>query len=542
MTALRAALYARLSREKANSRSIADQLRECRGLAERLGADVVETYADEALTGSTTVGRGDYARLLADAQAGRFDLVIAEALDRLTRSGGDTWDLFDELEDLGIKIVTLAEPVVDELVVGIKGTLNQLDLVNIRRRVKRGLTGVVEDGRHAAAPPYGYQRKRVYRPDGEPIRGLLEIDEAEAAVIRRACAEFVAGSTGRAIAARFNAEGIASPGGGMWHSNAFMGDARRLQGLFRNPIYAGEIVWNRATHRKARKTGKVRTRANPAADYVRKPAPALRIIAAETWAAVQARLAEVRAEVDAKGNASAANAPKRLFSGLLRCGACGGPLTTAGPGRRYRCRNRTDKGAAACSNARTAIADDLERQVLDQLRAELLHPDVVEAVVRRFHEVQAEKGQGARQRRGLLERELGEVRRKAERLVSQVAAGELAGRTVARMIAELETREGHVAGELEQLDRTADVVTLHPRLLARYRQLVDELQARLATGLEGVASAERDAARAALRKVVRQVRFLPGEKRGTWSVAVDGDLTALLEQAAAPAPRRATGA
>jgi site-specific DNA recombinase len=46
------------------------------------------------------------------------------------------------------EIHRISEGVVDELHVGLKGTMNAPFLQEIRRKTRRGLEGVVRDGRH----------------------------------------------------------------------------------------------------------------------------------------------------------------------------------------------------------------------------------------------------------------------------------------------------------------------------------------------------------------------------------------------------------
>jgi site-specific DNA recombinase len=78
------ALYARYSDELQSPTSIDDQLRICRERAKREGWQVVAEYTDKAITGSI-MGRSGLQQLLADARQSKFDVVVAEALDRLSR-------------------------------------------------------------------------------------------------------------------------------------------------------------------------------------------------------------------------------------------------------------------------------------------------------------------------------------------------------------------------------------------------------------------------------------------------------------------------
>ena len=60
------------------------------------GWEVVEVYADHAISGASMLRPG-YQRLLEDVRAGRFDVVLAEGLDRLSRDQEDTAALYKQL-------------------------------------------------------------------------------------------------------------------------------------------------------------------------------------------------------------------------------------------------------------------------------------------------------------------------------------------------------------------------------------------------------------------------------------------------------------
>ena len=71
---MRAVIYARYSTDAQRHASIEDQVRLCREFAASRSWEVVEVYADHALSGASTLRPG-YQRLLEDLRAGRFDVV-----------------------------------------------------------------------------------------------------------------------------------------------------------------------------------------------------------------------------------------------------------------------------------------------------------------------------------------------------------------------------------------------------------------------------------------------------------------------------------
>ena len=99
----RVALYARYSSDNQRDASIDDQLRQCRERAAREGWTVVETYSDRAISGASLI-RSGIQSLLADAQAGRFDIVLSEALDRISRDQEDVAGVFKRLRFAGVTI------------------------------------------------------------------------------------------------------------------------------------------------------------------------------------------------------------------------------------------------------------------------------------------------------------------------------------------------------------------------------------------------------------------------------------------------------
>lgn len=144
----RVAIYSRYSSELQREASIEDQVRLCRERVSREGWEVVATYDDRAASGSSTM-RGGYQRLLADARAGLFDMVMAEALDRLSRDQEDIAALYKPLRFANIVMFTLAEGEITELHVGLKGTMNAAFLKDLAAKTHRGQRGRIEAGRFA---------------------------------------------------------------------------------------------------------------------------------------------------------------------------------------------------------------------------------------------------------------------------------------------------------------------------------------------------------------------------------------------------------
>ncbi len=97
---MRAATYSRYSSDLQSEASIADQVEVCRRLIESKDWTLVATYEDRALSGGSPFRPG-YQKMLADAEAGVFDVIVVEALDRLGRTGTRSWPYAGRRDDQG---------------------------------------------------------------------------------------------------------------------------------------------------------------------------------------------------------------------------------------------------------------------------------------------------------------------------------------------------------------------------------------------------------------------------------------------------------
>src|SRR6202047_2058403 len=166
---MRAVIYARYSSDLQRDASIEDQVRLCKARIHAEKWTEVGIYTDHAMSGSIRMRPG-YQKLLEDARAGAFDVVVAEALDRLSRDKEDIAALFKHLSFAGVTMVTLAEGEISELHVGLKGTMNALFLKDLAAKTHRGLRGRVEKGRVGGGLCYGYDVVKRTDSEGEAGR------------------------------------------------------------------------------------------------------------------------------------------------------------------------------------------------------------------------------------------------------------------------------------------------------------------------------------------------------------------------------------
>ena len=151
---IRAAIYARYSSDNQSPASIDDQVRICRAEIDRHGGEAVGVYSDHAISGAS-LNRPGIRKLLQDAATGKFDIILAESLDRLSRDQEDIAHVYERMRFTGVRIVTLSEGEVNELHIGLKGTMGALALKDLADKTRRGLRGRIEAGKSGGGNSYG---------------------------------------------------------------------------------------------------------------------------------------------------------------------------------------------------------------------------------------------------------------------------------------------------------------------------------------------------------------------------------------------------
>lgn len=153
---LRVALYARIS-TTGQGQDIGLQLDELRQVARLRGWHVVGEYTDEGVSGAKTTRPG-LDRLLAEAQAGRLDVVAVWKLDRLGRSLQHLLAVLAQFQTHGVQFVSLRDAGLDtttpagRLFTSIIGAFAEFERDLIRERVVAGVRRAQAAGKHCGRP------------------------------------------------------------------------------------------------------------------------------------------------------------------------------------------------------------------------------------------------------------------------------------------------------------------------------------------------------------------------------------------------------
>ena len=152
----RAAIYSRYSTDLQSERSVEDQVALCETYAAREGLTVVARFDDRARSGGSIIGRDGLMRLMDDARDHKFDVLVIEALDRLSRDMEDLAGLHKRLTFLGIEIRAVHEGQINTMLVGLRGIIGQLYREDNAHKIRRGMAGLVRDGLSGGGLTYGY--------------------------------------------------------------------------------------------------------------------------------------------------------------------------------------------------------------------------------------------------------------------------------------------------------------------------------------------------------------------------------------------------
>ena len=510
----RAALYARYSSDLQSETSIDDQVRLCREHIERDGGTVVGVYTDYAISGGSMRNRPGVRSLLADAKMGTFDTVVAEALDRISRDQEDIAAIYKRLNHAEIKIITLSEGEINELHIGLKGTMNALFLKDLAIKTRRGQRGRVEAGKIPGGNSFGYTIVRRFLDDGSVSTGEREIDPDQAAVIKRIFQEYADGMAPRRIAGRLNAEGIPSPRGGQWNASTINGSRQRRNGILNNELYRGRITYNRQRFIKDPETGKRIARLNPEHEWITKEVPHLRVIDDKTWQTAQAIKARYSSY---KGNKR--QTKKRLLTGLVKCGSCGGSMTIINR-ERYYCSAKRERGT--CDSTVGIKATELEERVLNGLRDILLgNEDMIEAFVVEFKAEVARLRKQRSTRERQVQKDLNKVNTAIKRCLTFITEGDGDPGLVRDELRTLEARKRDLERTLVA-NHEERAVELHPNMADLYRKKVTELRSLLTD------ETMRSQAMDVIRSMIERIEVHAGEERGKPDVILVGALAQIL--------------
>lgn len=439
---LRVLLYARASSQHQADKglSVPAQLRELRSYCAKFGHRVVKEFVDDGYSG-TTDRRPGFQNMIAYAEEnhGRVDAVLVWSFSRFARNRVDAAVYKSRLRKLGIRVVSVTEPVLDgpegDLLEGIIEAMDSHRSKIQARDVIRGMREVALQGFYPLGmPPIGYRRDPV--KVGKATRYRLVPDEETAPIVRRIFQLYaLEGKGAKEVAQELNSLGITRPKGHKWNRNIILR-------IVSNPIYIGTLVvkfdsdnamWLPPEQREIVIEGFCEP-----------------LIEQEIFERAQ-RQREERARQHPVHLAS-----NYLLSGLVYCPFCGakriGVPAKSGQYHYYACATYWNMGSSACKGGLVNQAL-LDKVVLEKVTQVLLHEENVKKLVAETNRALSEERQELEEERRILSRRLREVRARLDRLLDVIETGEEPPQALWERARERQAEVAELEERLEILDR-----------------------------------------------------------------------------------------
>lgn len=264
-------------------------------------------YADYAVTGTQTAHREKFKQMLAEAEAGRIDIILTKSISRFARNTVDLLQTVRHLKDIGVEVRFEEQNISTfsgdgELMLTILGSFAQAESFSISENVSWGLKKRFLNGtlRAKAKHLLGY----LY--DEKLMQYVIIPDEAE--IIREMFAKYVDGVTLRNIADWMNTTGLTGLAGAAFSEGT-------VRQLLHNEVYAGDICYQKAYVTDPISKKKV-TNKGELPKYYQEDAHEA-IIDRDTWALV----------LKEHERRNAMMPPLNCFTGKIKCGKCGHAYT-----------------------------------------------------------------------------------------------------------------------------------------------------------------------------------------------------------------------
>jgi len=396
-------------------------------------------YDDGGYSGAT-LDRPALQRLLADIEAGKVDCVVVYKLDRLTRSLLDFAKLVEVFDRHNVSFVSVTQHFdtstsMGRLMVNILLSFAQFEREIIGERIRDKVAATRRKGKYTGGPPVlGY--------DVDRERKRLVVNAEQAALVLRIFSDFVETGSTTTLAQQLNEQGHTTKS---WttkegrHRAGTPWNKVLVYRVLNNPLYIGEV-----THKGERYPGE------------HEP-----IITQKMWDQVHSILAQ---NSHTRAVRTRTKTPA-LLRGIIRCAHCDcsmGPSSTKRRGKVYRyyvCIHGSKHGAGSCPVG-TVPAGEIERAVIEQLRAVFETPEVVAATVRAAREQREARLQEVTHQHAEAKAALAALKEEAQRLMSGALGNSalLAGR-LTELTAQVEPQERVLTETSGEIDALSSRVT-----------------------------------------------------------------------------------
>jgi excisionase family DNA binding protein len=345
--ARRACVYIRQSTPEQVKYNLESKRRQY-GLADHaraLGWQDVEVVDDDLGVSGEGIPRSGFERLLRAVCEGQVGAVFSIEASRLARNGREWHTLLEYCSIVGTLLIdaeTIYDPRLtnDQLLLGIKGTLSEMEVATFRERAQSALTQMAQRGALVRRVAIGYVKRADGRMEKDPdarVRGAIDLILRKFAELRSA----------RQVYFWLNQQQIRLPSArGPEDAQEIIWQPARyhaVHSVLKNPIYAGAYAYGRSRTVRRLEEGQKRV-----VRQLRRRREEWSVLILNhhegyiDWDVYESNQKVIADNENARSGAvrGAIRNGEALLAGLLRCGHCGAKLLTQYPRRqviRYQC-------------------------------------------------------------------------------------------------------------------------------------------------------------------------------------------------------------
>lgn len=422
---------------------------------------MVDIFADEGITGTSTCRRKDFLRMIRQCRQGKIDMILAKSVSRFARNTLDTISYTRELRSLGIAVIFEEQNInsiypESEFLIALHAAFAQSESESISANVRWGKRQSIKDGKvtFQYKTLLGYEKN----PDGEMV-----VNAEQAETVRRIYEMYLSGQTLRSIKEALESGGFKNSAGTMeWTTS-------NLRTILSDEKYCGDVLLQKTFIQDCISKKVIKNTGQLPMYLIQNHHEA--IIPRDRFDAVQVELAR-RKTLTSSTKKSAPTGMSRYsgkyaLSGLLFCGECGTAYrrvvwTQHGEKRAvWRCSSRLDYGKKYCKESPTLDESPLQQAVLAAINASMsgckvLADQLVDAME---HELAPVPGESMSL--GDIDRAVTELGKQFDTLLAEAANGDADEyaerfRTISTTMEELKRRKAAILSirqEQEQIGR-----------------------------------------------------------------------------------------
>jgi DNA invertase Pin-like site-specific DNA recombinase len=450
------------------------------GLVDRaraLGWQDIDVIDDDLGISASGTRRAGFDQLLRAVCTGQVGAVFSIDASRLARNGREWHTLLEFCRVIGALLIdadTVYDPSVtnDRLLLGMKGTISEMEVASFRERAEAALRQKAQRGELFQRVPIGYVKTLEDRIERDP-------DARVATAIELIFRKFAEVASARQVYLWLDQQQILLPvARGPDDTREIIWQPARYSAVLRvlkNPVYAGAYAYGRSKVTTRLEAGQKVVR------QVRRPRDEWSVLILDhhdgyiRWDVYESNQTMIAHNNNARSRAVRGSIKRggALLSGLLRCGHCGAKLLTQYPGStviRYQCSGSLLHRDLACCVMFGGLRAD--RAVSEQL-LQALTPLGIEAALEAMETLQGASHERIRQKRLALDQARYEVTRARRQYDAVDPANRLVAAELERRWNQALTTEAELDADLRSLQHREEPLTLMAKreLLALARDL-----------------------------------------------------------------------